>query len=49
MKLANHLSADRIGGLVWVIFGAAVVYGSWVMDRLDSLKIPPATVPGLVP
>ena len=49
MKLANHLSADRIGGLVWVIFGAAVVYGSWVMDRLDSLKIPAATVPGLVP
>jgi hypothetical protein len=49
MKLANHLSADRIGGLVWAAFGAAVVYGSWVMDRLDSLKIPPATVPGLVP
>jgi hypothetical protein len=49
MKLANHLSADRIGGLVWVTFGAAVIYGSWVMDRLDSLKIPPATVPGLVP
>lgn len=49
MKLANHLSADRVGGLVWAAFGAAVVYGSWVMDRLDSLKIPPATVPGLVP
>ena len=49
MKLTHHLSADRIGGLIWVIFGAAIVYGSWVMDRLDSLKIPPATVPGLVP
>lgn len=49
MKLVNHLSADRVGGLVWTIFGAAVVYGSWAMDRLDSLKIPPATVPGLVP
>ncbi len=49
MKFANHLSADRIGGLIWVTFGAAVVYGSWAMDRLDSLKIPPATVPGLVP
>jgi putative tricarboxylic transport membrane protein len=49
MKLANHLSADRIGGLIWVTFGAAVIYGSWVMDQLDSLKIPPATVPGLVP
>jgi putative tricarboxylic transport membrane protein len=32
-----------------MIFGAAVAYGSWAMDRLDSLKIPPATVPGLVP
>jgi hypothetical protein len=49
MKLAHHLSADRLGGLIWVTFGAAVIYGSWVMDRLDSLKIPPATVPGLVP
>ncbi|MDO9414304.1 MAG: tripartite tricarboxylate transporter TctB family protein [Pseudolabrys sp.] len=49
MKFSNHLSADRIGGLIWLTFGAAIVYGSWVMDRLDSLKIPPATVPGLVP
>lgn len=49
MKTTHFLSADRIGGLIWVIFGAAVIYGSWVMDRLDSLKIPPSTVPGLVP
>ena len=49
MKLTQHLSADRVGGLIWVTFGAAIVYGSWVMDRLDSLKIPPSTVPGLVP
>jgi hypothetical protein len=42
-------SADRIGGAIWVIFGAAVVYGSWTMDRLPSLGIPPLTAPGLVP
>ncbi len=47
--LLGKLSADRIGGLIWVVFGAAIVYGSWVMDRLESLKIPPATAPGVVP
>lgn len=39
--------ADRIGGLIWVVFGAAVVYGSWTMDRLVSLGIPPSTAPGV--
>jgi putative tricarboxylic transport membrane protein len=43
------LTADRIGGLIWLSFGAAVVYGSWTMDRLESLGIPPLTAPGLVP
>lgn len=43
------LSADRIGGLIWIVFGAAVVYGSWTMDRLQSLGIPPSTAPGVVP
>jgi hypothetical protein len=47
--LLGRLSADRIGGLIWVVFGAAIIYGSWVMDRLESLKIPPATAPGVVP
>jgi putative tricarboxylic transport membrane protein len=46
---SGHLSADRIGGLVWLIFGAAVAYGSWTMDRLAELHVHPATVPGLVP
>ena len=31
------------------MFGAAVVYGSWTMDRLESLGIPPSTAPGVVP
>ncbi len=43
------LSADRIGGLIWVVFGAAIIYGSWMMDRLESLGIPQATAPGVVP
>ena len=46
---ARTLTADRIGGLIWFVFGAAVIYGSWTMDRLESLSIPPSTAPGLVP
>jgi hypothetical protein len=49
MHLTRAISADRIGGLIWVAFGGAVVYGSWAMDRLQSLGIPPATAPGVVP
>jgi hypothetical protein len=42
-------SADHIGGLIWVMFGAAVAYGAWTMDRLESVGVPPLTAPGLVP
>jgi putative tricarboxylic transport membrane protein len=49
MSMTQTLSADRVGGLIWIVFGAAVVYGSWIMDRLESLGIPPATAPGVVP
>jgi hypothetical protein len=49
MQSTKLLSADRIGGLIWVAFGIAVVYGAWAMDRLQSLGIPPATAPGVVP
>jgi hypothetical protein len=45
----TRFSADRIGGLIWFVFGAAIVYGSWTMDRLEKLNIPPATAPGVVP
>jgi hypothetical protein len=45
----RSFSADRIGGLLWIVFGSAVVYGSWTMDRLQSLGIPPSTAPGVVP
>jgi Tripartite tricarboxylate transporter TctB family len=40
-------SYDRIGGLIWVVFGVAIVYGSWTMDRLQSLGIPLSTAPGV--
>jgi hypothetical protein len=41
--------ADFIAALVWVVFGAAVLIGSWRMDRLESQDINPHTIPGLVP
>ena len=40
-------SYDRIGGLIWVVFGGAIVCGSWTMDRLQSLGIPLSTAPGV--
>jgi hypothetical protein len=49
MTLSGKMTADRIGGLIWIILGAAIVYGSWTMDRLTQLQIHPATAPGLVP
>jgi hypothetical protein len=48
-QVKSSLSADRVGGLIWFVFGAAVVYGSWTMDRLEQLNIPPSTAPGVVP
>lgn len=41
--------ADRIGGLIWVIFGGAIVYGSWTMDRLDGRIETVLAAPGVVP
>jgi len=41
--------ADLIWALGWIAFGAALVYGSWTMDRLETMHINPYTVPGLVP
>ncbi len=43
------LSADRVGGLVWILFGAIVFYASWTMDRLESQGVEPITAPGLLP
>jgi len=49
MQKSRTISADHVGGLAWLVFGGAIVCGSWTMDRLESLQIPLATVPGLVP
>jgi putative tricarboxylic transport membrane protein len=49
MKQPGQMTADRIGGILWIALGLAIVYGSWTMDRLTSLQIHPATAPGLVP
>jgi hypothetical protein len=41
--------ADLVWALAWIAFGAAALYGSWTMDRLEKMNINPYTVPGLVP
>jgi len=41
--------ADLVWSLIWIAFGAAVLYGAWTMDRLQALHINPYTAPGLVP
>lgn len=41
--------ADFLFGIFWFLFGGAIVYGSWTMDRLENLHINPYTAPGLVP
>ncbi|WP_338665320.1 tripartite tricarboxylate transporter TctB family protein [Pararoseomonas sp. SCSIO 73927] len=41
--------ADLLFGLFWTVLGAATVFESWRMDRLEAQGINPWTVPGLVP
>jgi hypothetical protein len=43
------MNGDRIAGVIWFVFGTAVFYGSWTMDRLASQNINPLTAPGLLP
>ena len=42
-------ASELRGGLVWVVFGIAVLALSWRMDRLEAQHINPYTVPGLLP
>lgn len=42
-------AADLVWSLIWIVFGAAVFYSAWTMDRLQTLHINPYTAPGLVP
>jgi hypothetical protein len=43
------LRADLLAGLFFIVLGAAILYGSWTMPRLEVRRIHPMTVPGLVP
>ena len=47
---ARALAASELrGGLLWAVFGIAVLALSWRMDRLEAQHINPYTVPGLLP
>lgn len=41
--------ADRIAAVVLFALGIAMLYGGYVMDRLEIRDIHPASIPGLVP
>jgi hypothetical protein len=47
--LAPSWRVELVSGVGWIVAGAAIVYGSWTMDRLENLGINPYTAPGLVP
>ena len=42
-------AAEAYFAVGWIVFGAAVLAGSWRMDRLEGLHINPWSVPGLMP
>ena len=46
---APMVRADLVAAVVFIIFGALVLYGSWTMPRLEVRRIHPLTIPGLVP
>jgi Tripartite tricarboxylate transporter TctB family len=46
---ANSARADRLGGLCWLVLGAAILVASLRMDRLASQGVSPYAAPGLMP
>ena len=46
---AASARTDLLGGLGWLALGAAIVVGSWRMDRLQAQGVPPYAAPGLLP
>jgi len=42
-------SVNRVYGVGWAVFGAAVLVAAWRMERLESLHINPWSAPGLMP
>ncbi|GGA36253.1 tripartite tricarboxylate transporter TctB family protein [Pelagibacterium lentulum] len=43
------IKADLLAGLFFLIVGIAIFYLAWDMPRLETRRIHPATIPGLVP
>lgn len=43
------MRSDTVQGAGWIAVGAAILYASWTMDRLERLGAPAFTAPGLVP
>ena len=41
--------ADLLAAIVFIVLAAAMLYGSWTMDRLEARRIQAFTIPGLVP
>lgn len=48
-ETAAGVRADLLAALFFLVLGAAILYGSWTMPRLEMRRIHPLTVPGLVP
>ena len=46
---AEHALADRIGGPLWVVLGAAMAVGAWRLERLQDQGVKWFAAPGLVP
>jgi hypothetical protein len=46
---ARMSRADLVMAVVFVLLGAAILYASWTMPRLENRGVHPLTVPGLVP
>lgn len=46
---ARMVRADLVTAVFFIVFGAAILYASWTMPRLEVRRIHPLTVPGLVP
>jgi hypothetical protein len=47
--MMNMKNADLATSVVLVVLGIAMVWGGFVMDRLEIRGIHPASIPGLVP
>jgi hypothetical protein len=46
---ARTTLADRIGGPLWVVLGAAIVVGAWRLERMEAQGVKWFGTPGLVP